>query len=923
MQFGVLGPLEVSSRGIVVPVKGTKQRAVLGYLLLHANQVVATSNLLKALWPDEVPSTARKMVQNAVSGLRNVLAAHEGESSALLLTHAPGYLLRVPPEQIDLRRFETLAQAARTSLAHGHSEQAAEALREALRLWRGPALADLAESGVDWPELAKIRDMRVATQEDYFDIRLDHGRHMEILSELGQVFEAEPHRERLCRQLMTALYRAGRHVEALQVYRRTRDAMLEDLGLEPGRELRELERAILEHDTALQPPTPIRPVVLDEEPVTGNFPFPAEVSRPAEQPVPARSSLAPASVVERRLVSVLSITLHQGIDRDPEEVERLLADTAQAMREEVEHAGGTVVGTTGSMLLSVFGVPCTHSDDVPRAVRTALAIRDRLLARNRSTGTGTDFRIAVVTGEVLAKYSFDRDADLTIAGTVVDTCALMTNAARRATVWVCEDTWQAAASLIASSERAEVPAMRRVEAMRETPAPQPQHARAPFMGRDLELDQLQRALNRTARLSRPQLHTVVGESGIGKSRLVQEFVETVTTGSDLAEDVRGAAWPRPSVLTAHVPESCDDIAPLALADLTRACLGGRHDEPALVESKLADLVHRVVGRGARAERLISWLTPLALFPSRGEQDGALDIVQASYALRALLEAIAASGPLIIVFEDLHRADARLLEFIARLSQGSGPVALLIVITACPELLSAHPGWHGAARNAATMTLEPLPDAVMEELLDSWLDDDSSTEPLRKAALAKAGGNPLFAIEYAKAIGTGRFSEEHPPDQVRRVLGTRLTALSADEKTVLKDAAVLGEMITAAGIAAVGEHGEQRIDDITRCLERLERLHLLCRVPDLNAEGGQTYDFSQVLICDIAYLELPHAQRAAKHGNAALWIDGLTTAGERDWDAQHTYRMHHHRHMTAAAGLFSAGRTSPITQHPDRSRMNFC
>ncbi|MGM1064150.1 BTAD domain-containing putative transcriptional regulator, partial [Saccharothrix sp. Mg75] len=896
MQFGVLGSLEVVDRGVAVPVKGTKQRAVLAYLLLHANQVVATSRLLKALWPDEVPSTARKMVQNAVSGLRNVLASHaDGERSALLLTHAPGYVLRVPPEQIDLCRFEGLAQAARAGLADGRTDQAAQALREALRLWRGPVLADLAEAGVRWPELTKVRDMRVGVMEDYFDIELERARHAEVLPDLEQLFLAEPHRERLCRQLMTALYRAGRHVDALQVYRRTRAAMAEDLGLEPGRELRELERAILEHDEeALSPGAPAR--VADRvrvAPVPVAEPS-AGVVRPAAAAVPG---VAPGAVAERRLVSVVAVALRQDADRDPEEVEQSLVEIAGAVRDEVERAGGAVIGSTGSVLLSVFGVPRTHDDDVVRATRAALAIRDRLLG---AVGSGPDFRLAVATGEVLAKFPVAGGATPTIAGTVVDTCAQMTNAARRGTVWACEVTRQASASLIAYAERSDAAAMWRAESVRDTPVPAPQrHVRTPFLGRELDLDLLHRMLNQAELHARPQLLTLLGEAGIGKSRLVREFVESLPEGDD------GTG---PLVHTTRVPALCDDVAVRVLADVLRGCLVRRDGDPAAA-------VDELVGPGEQADSLVSRLAPL-LAPS----PAGIDLEEAFYALRAVLEAKAAQRPLVLVFEDLHLADERLLDLVARLSRGFGPAPLLVVATARPELLTAHPGWHGTVRNATTVTLEPLPDTAVEALLDSLLPaghDGVRTEQLRRSVLTKVSGNPLFAVEYATAIRDGRLQDELPPDQVRRVLAARLTALSPEEKAVLKDAAVLGEMITAAGIAAVGGYGEHQVDAVARCLERLERGQLLRRAPYRDPAEGPTYEFTQILVRDISYLELPHTQRAAKHRNAASWIDGLSSARGGQWDAHHPLRRHHHRHVTAAVGRRTAPR-SLVADSPSRA-----
>lgn len=250
MRFQVLGPLAAVHNGRPVTLGGVKQRATLGLLLLRANQVVATSELLAALWGDAAPPTARKILQNAVRGLRVVFADAEPE----LLTRLPGYVLRVDPGEVDLFEFQRRAEQGRAELAAGVPELAAATLRDALALWRGPVLADLAETGVAWPELATVRNARLDVLEDYLEAELASGRHHAAIGELELMVEAEPLRERLCRQLMIALYRSGRQADALRVYARVRTETVERLGLEPSRELRCLQQAILAHDPSLAPP---------------------------------------------------------------------------------------------------------------------------------------------------------------------------------------------------------------------------------------------------------------------------------------------------------------------------------------------------------------------------------------------------------------------------------------------------------------------------------------------------------------------------------------------------------------------------------------------------------------------------------------------------------------------------------------------
>jgi DNA-binding SARP family transcriptional activator len=254
MQFSVLGSTEVTAGGVQLELGGVKQRAILGYLVLHANKVVPTSQILQSMWEGNPPPTARKMVQNAVSGIRRMLAANAGPGSPApsLRTHPPGYQLRVDTDAVDLFRFRSLVRDGRAAIAGGTPAHGVELLRTALSLWRGHALADLVETGICWSELAAIEDERLSALEDRVEAELACGRHREITPELEVLTATEPLRERLCLQFMLALYRSGRQADALRVYRRTREALIDGLGLEPGRELRELQQRILEHDAAIQ-----------------------------------------------------------------------------------------------------------------------------------------------------------------------------------------------------------------------------------------------------------------------------------------------------------------------------------------------------------------------------------------------------------------------------------------------------------------------------------------------------------------------------------------------------------------------------------------------------------------------------------------------------------------------------------------------
>jgi DNA-binding SARP family transcriptional activator len=247
MEFRILGPLEVRQDGQPVPIAGAKERALLAILLLAANEPVTTDRLVDELWGETPPATARKSLQVRVATLRRLLP------DGVLVTRGGSYVIEVERDQLDLHRFERLASEASDALANGDSNEAATTLREALALWRGPALADFAYESFAEPAIARLEDLRLATLELRIEADLAAGRHTQLVGELIELVAAHPLRERLRGQLMLALYRDGRQAEALELYQRTRQTLSEELGIEPGPALQELQRAVLRQEAALAP----------------------------------------------------------------------------------------------------------------------------------------------------------------------------------------------------------------------------------------------------------------------------------------------------------------------------------------------------------------------------------------------------------------------------------------------------------------------------------------------------------------------------------------------------------------------------------------------------------------------------------------------------------------------------------------------
>ena len=331
-----------------------KQRALLGVLLLHANETVSTGRLVDELWGERPPATAEKLVQGYVHALRRQLG------DGVLETRAPGYRLTVDGS-LDLAEFELLLEeAGRAPLA-----ESVELRRRALELWRGSPLADVVLEGPDRSTLARLSELQLATQVDQIDAELELGRHEKLIGELEALRSAHPYQERLAGQLMLALYRSGRQAEALEVYRTVRARLDDELGLQPGRELRELERAILDQDPAIAAPA---------------RPKPSETPR---GPLPVGTVTLLSSDIER------STELVRGLG--PDAWGRVLSRHQALMRESFAANGGSEVDTQGD----AFFVSFTRAAD---AVRAAVAAQGAHLAEDWLDGARVAVRIGLHTG---------------------------------------------------------------------------------------------------------------------------------------------------------------------------------------------------------------------------------------------------------------------------------------------------------------------------------------------------------------------------------------------------------------------------------------------------------------------------------------------------------------------------------------------
>lgn len=741
MQFRLLGPMEVVDNDRTVGLGGTKQRATLGLLLLQPNKVVATSRLLNALWRvDDTPVTARKILQNAVYGLRGVLSSAHGAGNPLgtaLLTQPPGYMIRVDPERVDLHLFHTWVGQGRDKLATGSPEEAASLLRDALALWRGPALADLVEGGFEWPELTAVQNTHLDVMEDYFEAQLACGRHHEVLAELETTVRAEPLRERSCGQLMLALYRCGRQADALTVYSRVRAVLVENLGLEPGRGLQRLQQGILTQNPALaleraqDRPTPFAANGEDtKECVTLTAPTDntsAYTPRSAATRArPPRSEESSADVVdrhvstERRQVSVVSVrtriepSLGSGVDQ---ELDNLLDGAALLVREQIELFGGTVTASIGSVFLALFGLDNAHEDDARQAVLAALAIRDLL---DVPAGSGAEtaqstVHAAVTMGEVLLRQR-GRDEAPTIVGAVLDESQAL----------LCD----VPAGAVRASDAVRRASEHTVRYRRcDTPTPSWHalgvSATGSSEGGDsaeqaVELDVLRGLMKRTQHRAVPHLVTVVGETGTGKSRLLGGF------GRWVAEEPHA-----PLVLTARSPEGSDSLPLTVPGRLLASYCGIRpEDDQATALAALEREVRALYLSDRTVEQRLPQLWALVARSSVDAHFGELCPGEVLDTWREFMQEAAQWRPLVLCIDDLHRVPDITLDAVEELAESDGAGPLFVVVGARPELLARRPSWAGGKSHTTTVTLDRPERITNEQLVEFLLSAARSEGPQR-------------------------------------------------------------------------------------------------------------------------------------------------------------------------------------------------
>ena len=827
MNLRILGPLEIERDGETVSL-GPKQQTLLAILLVNHGSPVSADRIVDDLYAGRPPRNAFKTLQVHVSRLRKALGNGEVE------TAGGGYRLVLGTEDLDVDQFDRLADAGRLELAAGESESASRLLGEALALWRGPALADFAYAEFAQAEIARLEERRLGVLEDRIDADLALGRHAALTSELEALARGHPLRERLRAQLMLALYRSGRQAESLEAYQQARHALVEDLGIEPSRSLRELQQAILEQDPALElesGPTPIDEVRM----------------------VPRTQATPLANVrTTRKTVTALhvrtAITSIDGGHVDAEVLRGVNSLTFGVITAAIEAHEGSIDAVTGDSVGGVFGLPLVHEDDPQRAVRAADEIRARFAqVSERLVGEGRvmlELRIGVSTGEVLT-----RDPAVPhgrAAGEPLTTSVRLAGEAGPGEIALDETTRRA----VLSAERGE------------------SRFASPMVGRERERRRLHDAVEQALSDGSCQLFTILGAAGVGKSRLVQEFLADL---GDEALVARGRCLPYGEGITFWpILEAVRDVADLDDAE-----------SPVESRSRIVSLLASDDEPAVLAQHVLEAI---------GLEDTTAAVDEAFTAVMRFFEVLGRGRTLVVVFDDIHWGESIFLDCVEHIADWSRGAPMLLVCMARPELIDSRPQWGGGKLNATSVLLEPLSANECKQLVANVVGETELAQGLEARIAEAAEGNPLFVEEMLSMMiddgllvhENGRWAaagdlETVPvPRTIRALLAARLDRLHDDERGAIERAAVEGKLFHRGSVEQLSPDGSR--SSVREHLGSLLRKELIRPDRPLFA-AEDAYRFRHLLIRDAAYESIPKEVRAELHERHVDWLEAKTDAVE--------------------------------------------
>jgi class 3 adenylate cyclase/predicted negative regulator of RcsB-dependent stress response len=560
---------------------------------------------------------------------------------------------------------------------------------------------------------------------------------------------------------------------------------------------------------------------------------------------------------------------------DPEALRRVMSRFFDRMAAVIQAHEGTVEKFIGDAVMAVFGIPRLHEDDALRAVRAAAGMNAALAELNaeleRDHGVGLAARIGVNTGEVVAG---DPSAgQRLVTGDAVNVAARLEQAAAPGEVLLGDSTHrlvkdavevEPVAPLDLKGKSEAVPAFRLV-AVREGGEGHDRHLDSPMVGREKELDLLQRALERAVAERTAHLFTLLGPAGVGKSRLVLEL---------LGGPARDA-----TVLRGRCLSYGEGITFYPVAEAIQSAAGvERTDDVSTARTKLAALLE-----GSEEERIGSLVGGLLAWDEPGATEDAF------WAVRKLFEHLARDRPLVVVFDDIHWGEPTFLDLVEHLADWTRDAAVLLVCVARPELLDVRPGWGGGKMNATSILLEPLDGDSSSRLVDNLLGSAEIPDAARARILDAAEGNPLFVEEMLGMLiddgllrfedGTWRAVEDLAdltvPPTIQLLLAARIDRLDAEERAVMERGAVEGKVFHSGAVATLAS--DTLRPNVPSRLLALARKELI-RPDRAEFAGEDAFRFRHLLIRDAAYQAMPKEQRAELHERYAAWLEGA--AGER-------------------------------------------
>jgi class 3 adenylate cyclase/tetratricopeptide (TPR) repeat protein len=571
--------------------------------------------------------------------------------------------------------------------------------------------------------------------------------------------------------------------------------------------------------------------------------------------------------LERKVITALFCDLVGSTELaerlDAEDVEQLLSTYHGRARRVIEAHGGVVEKFIGDAVVGIFGAPAVHEDDPARAVRAALAI----LRDIANSDLDLHVRIGISTGEAIVRVDADRAPEEAFAtGGSMNAAARVQNAAPIDGIAVADATYRRASSdfrwddlgAVALKGIAEPVRIWRPLAARSAAARAEDQESTPLVGRDAELATLTRAFDTAAASSAQQLVTIVAEAGLGKSRLVRELRRSAEASQSATVWRVGRSLPYG-----------EGISFWALGEIVKSHAGILETDD---QSTIGEKLEAAILEPEPTRR--SWMRE-RLAPLVGLRTDTIPPAQeeAFAAWRRFLESLAAHGPAVIVFEDLHWADAALMRFLSDLAEHPAALPILLIVTARPEIAERHPSWLAERPGTRVLTLVSLDDEAIERLIGSTLGDASPE--LRKTVLERAAGSPLYAEQLAALIRErGATNPDAPLDErtipptVQALLAARIDALPRELKPAILDASVIGRVFWSGAVASLEDRDPTSIE---RALTDLERRELTRSHQPSTMVDEREYGFWHALLREVAYAFLPRAARLAKHRAAAAWI----------------------------------------------------